>query len=345
MNEKDSEDVKEMIEQNEKTKEELGKSCPECESDEFIPVHAVYCPFCGHEFININDLNLVERAVYIKEQKKLANEQGIKDAHHLPNRKEKTRKAVRVRDTTNAFLSVILYWLTATIVYGMVLIPNVPDFMDEGIVHVILLEAVLVIFVTIIGVCAVGRSILGFDFVDVPRVPVMDRIRAWRQARKDNRVTKLEDKIQELETVIIEGEEMLRQSENNYRRIEESRDRWKQTTAETMKQHEQDIKDLTEERDAMVNTILDDRDENWIPLESRIPLETDQITTQYLPRLYPDRETQIVTIKARFRGDIPNLANIMLFSTDILPGNSIVGVPGKGDIQYITGSPNKDGDD
>jgi hypothetical protein len=302
-NKKKNEEVTEM----DKSEEKFPFTCPECGAGDYQREN--YCAHCGHEFVRENLIGVVPYKF---------DEQGIKNAHHLPNRKEKTRKAVRVRDTTNAFLSVILYWLTATIVYGMVLIPNVPDFMDEGIVHVILLEAVLVIFVTIIGVCAVGRSILGFDFVDVPRVPVMDRIRAWRQARKDNRVTKLEDKIQELETVIIEGEEMLRQSENNYRRIEESRDRWKQTTAETMKQHEQDIKDLTEERDAMVNTILDDRDENWIPLESRIPLETDQITTQYLPRLYPDRETQIVTIKARFRGDIPNLANIMLFSADVI---------------------------
>jgi uncharacterized OB-fold protein len=316
----ENEEVTEMSKYDEETREKIKElfpfTCPECGAGDYQREN--YCAHCGHEFGTRNEVELP------------------------PSRTEKTRKAVRVRDTTNAFLSVILYWLTATIVYGMVLIPNVPDFMDEGIVHVILLEAVLVIFVTIIGVCAVGRSILGFELVDVPRVPAMDRFRAWRQAREDKkrderanrlqetiyqrdaRIAELEDTKKELNLTIIDKNALISILEEQ---VKEWQDKYNKTFSSGVKK----VEECKEHYEAKITAITTDRDENWIPKSNRLTFkpisasfsreeDTNQPIYINAMGLSPILKN-LVNIEAEINGDTAKAimdGNFVAFSTYVL---------------------------
>jgi hypothetical protein len=304
-------EMNEKNEQDEKSNEKFPFTCPECGSDD-IPFNAYHCPHCG-VLLKPHLTGIIPSRVKNDEKN---------------GKTEKTRKAVRVRKYTpgspesravssSIAIAKILLQLGIVWFFGTI---TVSASINEIIKHFLAAVIGLGTFTTIAGF--IGIPCL--ELVDVPRVPAIDRLRAWKQARKDTRMAELER-----ENEILCGDNKL--AEVNLRGQEMITEEWKQTAANLTKQHEQDIKDITEERDAMVNTILTDRDANWIPKSNRLKFkpisasfsrEEDSYQPVYINAMgLSPIFKNFVNIEAEINGDTAKAimdGNFVAFSTDVL---------------------------
>jgi hypothetical protein len=285
---------KEVTEMN-KSEEKFPFTCPACGHGD--DEQGNYCPECG---VSVNEM-IPQRRVEMMDNDYTWHpdplmEQQIRDALHIPEKKERTRKAVRVKESKRKTFYLYVGFLMVDI--AVAILSLVVGFWTNTI------------YMTVISIFGIWGLSSIVEFVDVPRVPTIDRLRAWKQARKDTRMAELER-----ENEILRGDNKL--AEVNLRGQEMITEEWKQTAANLTKQHEQDIKDITEERDAMVNTILTDRDANWIPLSNRIDdgWETSDFkdTGNYFE----------FTLKGYLKNGLkpPFKKNLVLFSRDALPEN------------------------
>jgi hypothetical protein len=295
-NKKKNEEVTEM----DKSEEKFPFTCPECGAGVYQREN--YCMHCGHEFDKL-----------VKHEKWF----------NIPEKQGRTRKAVRVRKYTpgspesravssSVAIAKILLQLGIVWFFGTI---TLSASINEIIKHFLAAVIGLGTFTTIAGF--IGIPCL--ELVDVPRTPAMDRIRAWRQARKDVVKEKLSIEITKLSAEITGLNKHIDTIEDIVHKRDKTIDEWKQTAADITKQHEQDIKDLTEERDAMVNTILADRDANWIPLSNRLPaaIGADDITIN-VEGPYRTIDCTIYDRDGKLSKAIVDFTEIVLFSKNML---------------------------